>query len=81
MMYFGPREGLAAWLSSLGYEWQPARHGNVADWAMDLVNVGFDKGAGQVGGPGRCMWAAAVMLAVMLAAALATVKGTKGWLS
>jgi hypothetical protein len=54
MMYFGPREGLVAWFSSLTYEWS-ARHGNVADWAMDLVNVGFDKGEGQVGwGWGRC---------------------------
>lgn len=52
MMYFGPREGLVAWFSGLGYEWS-ARHGNVADWAMDLVNVGFNKqGAGQVGASG-----------------------------
>ena len=44
MLYSGPREGAAAWLSgSLGYPYDPARHGIASDWIMDLVNIRFRK--------------------------------------
>jgi hypothetical protein len=43
-MYFGPRDGLMPWFSeTLGYSYNPAMHGMVSDWVMDLVNIGFRK--------------------------------------
>jgi hypothetical protein len=47
MLYFGPCSGVVPWFSGrLGYAWQPSRHGNPADWAMDLINVAFEQKAG-----------------------------------
>jgi hypothetical protein len=35
---------MVGWLSgTLGYAYNPERHGSAPDWAMDLVNVGFRK--------------------------------------
>lgn len=43
-VFYGSRRALVPWLSdTLGYPYEPARHGVVADWAVDLVNVGFSK--------------------------------------
>lgn len=39
-MYHGLRDGLSPWFDSLGYT---RLHGDEADWALDLVAVGFDK--------------------------------------
>jgi hypothetical protein len=53
MLYFGPCSGVVPWFSGqLGYSWQPARHGNPADWAMDLINVGFKKEAARLSSSG-----------------------------
>ena len=44
-MYAGMRDGLAEWFSSLGYDYDPALHGVVSDWALDLVACGSHKPA------------------------------------
>jgi hypothetical protein len=47
LMYAGPASGLLPWFEGgLGYgPWEADAHGAVADWAIDLVNVGFTKPA------------------------------------
>jgi hypothetical protein len=60
-LYAGPTAGLAGWFErGLGYgPWSADCHGSVADWVIDLVNVGFTKprvrpGRGPFGGaPGQ----------------------------
>ena len=42
MLYFGPSSGVLDWFSvHLGHPYQPAEHGSVPDWLMDLVNISF----------------------------------------
>ena len=44
-MYHGPRDGLVEWFARLGYGYDPALHGVVSDWALDLVACGSHKPA------------------------------------
>ncbi|KAI8475784.1 MAG: hypothetical protein J3K34DRAFT_517194 [Monoraphidium minutum] len=45
LLYHGPRAGMGPWFEgALGLgPWNPAEHGIVSDWAMDLVSVEFTK--------------------------------------
>lgn len=44
LVYHGPTAGLVPWLSdTLGYCYEPAIHGLMSDWALDLVVVDFNK--------------------------------------
>jgi hypothetical protein len=53
LLYHGPRGAMGEWFEAgLGLgPWNPAVHGIVSDWAMDLVSVEFTKPV--VGGYGR----------------------------
>ena len=43
MLFSGPPGSAVPWFSSLQYEYLPERDGNVSDWLLDLVSVGFTK--------------------------------------
>jgi len=45
LMYHGARDGLVEWFATLGYHYDPALHGVVSDWALDLVACGSHKPA------------------------------------
>ena len=32
LLYHGPREGITAWIGSLGYSYDPSLHGVPSDW-------------------------------------------------
>ena len=53
LVYAGPCAGVVAWFESLGLgPWRADAHGTACDWAMDLVNLGFEARAGGGGGDG-----------------------------
>lgn len=41
MAYFGPPSAVAPWFASLGYTHEPALHGTVSDWLLDLVCTNY----------------------------------------
>ena len=43
VLFSGPPGSAVPWFSSLQYEYLPERDGNVSDWLLDLVSVGFTK--------------------------------------
>ena len=43
VLYFGPPSSAVPWFGSLQYDYLPERDGNVSDWLLDLVSVGFTK--------------------------------------
>ena len=43
VLFSGPPAEAAPWFNSLGYDYVTARDGNVSDWLLDLVSVGFTK--------------------------------------
>lgn len=56
LMYFGPCEGLDTWFTEgLGYYYSPELHGNVSDWVLDMVAIGFKKPTTLYGSSMTCM--------------------------
>jgi ATP-binding cassette subfamily G (WHITE) protein 2 len=50
-MYAGDCDAMVEWFSSVGFEYSPAQHGVVSDWALDLVSCSKAKPAHAPGAP------------------------------